>query len=55
MPKTTMMEGLEKVQAGKKKKETYFEYGKTIIGKEGSVKKKKKKTKEIYKELFPEG
>jgi len=34
-------------------KQTYYGYGKEVIGKEGSVKKRKKKTEEVYKELFP--
>jgi hypothetical protein len=54
--KGAMLEKHKKVKANKKKKkETYYEYGKTIIGKEGSAAKRKKKTGEIYNELFPEG
>ncbi|MGW8181535.1 MAG: hypothetical protein ACWGQW_22630 [bacterium] len=52
--KETMMNALGKLTGKKKeKKQTYYEYGKEVIGKEGEVKKRKKKTQDIYKELFP--
>lgn len=57
--KSTMMDAFNKIRGKmkteKKGKQTYYGLGKEVAGKEGAIKKKEKKTADIYKELFPEG
>jgi len=44
-----------KIKTKEKGKQTYYGMGKEIVGGEGTVAKRKKKTNQIYNELFPEG